>query len=453
MHTGPRSTVAKALRSRYYWPTMYTDARKLIRECSSCQVHRPVPRNLQQDLTPITSLWPFYKWGIDIAGPFPEGLGEIISDNGKQFRDNPFKDWCEKLCICQCFAFVKHPQASGLIERANKSLVINSNGREGACRGKGSGEGRCGDSGSRDAGGGCRSPIPGASVMDNQAHRAPRLMLLSPQHAGFGDLKLKYKIMSPKTVDHTFGAPQDALKDQGYFDSGCSRHMTGNISYLTDFKEHDKGYVAFGRGAKGGKITGKGTIRTECFVQSPNFKLPVESQVLLKVPRKNNMYSFDMKNIVSKKDLTCLLAKATNNESMLWHRGLVFLALPTATALNFSRLRHASRFYISVAVVPNLPMVTSLVSATPEHKSCAPADSITGLNVCTIGALKRFVISSDSSHHSSTHASEAEGDSFIRSDVVPPVTTETVVTSHAADIPPVPKMGVKVTSPVRASLF
>nr|GFB82225.1 hypothetical protein [Tanacetum cinerariifolium] len=35
------------------------------------------------------------------------------------------------------------------------------------------------------------------------------------------------------------GAPQDALKDQGYFDSGCSRHMTGNISYLTDFKEHD----------------------------------------------------------------------------------------------------------------------------------------------------------------------------------------------------------------------
>nr|GEY65553.1 hypothetical protein [Tanacetum cinerariifolium] len=58
------------------------------------------------------------------------------------------------------------------------------------------------------------------------------------------------------------GAPQDALKDYGCFDSGCSRHMTGNISYLTDFKEHDRGYVAFGGGAKGGKITGKGTIRT-----------------------------------------------------------------------------------------------------------------------------------------------------------------------------------------------
>nr|GEV33037.1 hypothetical protein [Tanacetum cinerariifolium] len=58
------------------------------------------------------------------------------------------------------------------------------------------------------------------------------------------------------------GAPQDALKDQGYFDSGCSRHITGNISYLTNFKEHDGGNVAFGGGAKGGKITGKGTIRT-----------------------------------------------------------------------------------------------------------------------------------------------------------------------------------------------
>ncbi|GJV03618.1 reverse transcriptase domain-containing protein [Tanacetum coccineum] len=48
--------------------------------------------------------------------------GEIISNNGKQFRDNPFKDWCEKLCIRQCFASVKHPQANRLVERANRSL-------------------------------------------------------------------------------------------------------------------------------------------------------------------------------------------------------------------------------------------------------------------------------------------------------------------------------------------
>nr|GEV17740.1 reverse transcriptase domain-containing protein [Tanacetum cinerariifolium] len=47
---------------------------------------------------------------------------EIISDNGKQFRDNPFKDWCEKLCVRQHFSYVKHSQTNGLVERANRSL-------------------------------------------------------------------------------------------------------------------------------------------------------------------------------------------------------------------------------------------------------------------------------------------------------------------------------------------
>ncbi|GJS65738.1 ribonuclease H-like domain-containing protein [Tanacetum coccineum] len=56
------------------------------------------------------------------------------------------------------------------------------------------------------------------------------------------------------------GHPQQ--EDQGYVDSGCSRHMTGNMSYLLDFKEFDGGYVTFGGGAKGGRITGKGTLKT-----------------------------------------------------------------------------------------------------------------------------------------------------------------------------------------------
>ncbi|GJY89915.1 reverse transcriptase domain-containing protein [Tanacetum coccineum] len=47
---------------------------------------------------------------------------EIISDNVKQFQDDPFKDWCEKLCIRQHFTSVKHPQTNGLVERANRSL-------------------------------------------------------------------------------------------------------------------------------------------------------------------------------------------------------------------------------------------------------------------------------------------------------------------------------------------
>ncbi|GKA16931.1 ribonuclease H-like domain-containing protein, partial [Tanacetum coccineum] len=51
-------------------------------------------------------------------------------------------------------------------------------------------------------------------------------------------------------------------EDQGYVDSGCSRHMTGNMSYLSDFKEFDRGYVTFGGGTRGGRITGKGTLKT-----------------------------------------------------------------------------------------------------------------------------------------------------------------------------------------------
>ncbi|GJY22401.1 ribonuclease H-like domain-containing protein, partial [Tanacetum coccineum] len=54
------------------------------------------------------------------------------------------------------------------------------------------------------------------------------------------------------------GNPQMDLQDQRVIDSGCSSHMTGNMSYLTDYKEIDKGYVAFGENPKGKKITGKG---------------------------------------------------------------------------------------------------------------------------------------------------------------------------------------------------
>ncbi|GKE49747.1 hypothetical protein Tco_1481005, partial [Tanacetum coccineum] len=74
---------------------------------------------------------------------------------------------------------------------------------------------------------------------------------------------------------------------------------------------------------------------TGCFVLSPDFKLPDESQVLLIVPRKNNMYSVDLKNIVPKECLTCLVAKDTLDESMLCHRRLghvFFLATKDETS-------------------------------------------------------------------------------------------------------------------------
>nr|GEZ36768.1 putative ribonuclease H-like domain-containing protein [Tanacetum cinerariifolium] len=55
------------------------------------------------------------------------------------------------------------------------------------------------------------------------------------------------------------GNPQMDLQDQGVIDSGCLRHMTRNMSYLTDYKEIARGYVAFRGNLKREKITGKAT--------------------------------------------------------------------------------------------------------------------------------------------------------------------------------------------------
>nr|GEZ28045.1 ribonuclease H-like domain-containing protein [Tanacetum cinerariifolium] len=183
---------------------------------------------------------------------------------------------------------------------------------------------------------------------------------------------LKISNSPPKVtaVKASVGNPQHALKDKGVIDSGCSRYMTGNMSYLSDFEELNGGYVAFGGNPKGGKISGKGKIRTctldfddvffvkelkfnlfsvsqmcdkknsvlftntECLVLSPDFKLPNESQVLLRVPRENNMYNVNLKNIVPSGDLTCLFAKATLDESNLWHRRLGHINFKTINKLN-----------------------------------------------------------------------------------------------------------------------
>nr|GEV68526.1 ribonuclease H-like domain-containing protein [Tanacetum cinerariifolium] len=167
----------------------------------------------------------------------------------------------------------------------------------------------------------------------------------------------------------TWGNPQQALKDKGVIDSGCSRHMTGNMSYLSDFEELNGGYVAFGGNPKGGKITEKGKIKTEkldfedvyfvkelkfnlfsvsqmcdkknnvlftdteCLVLSSDFKLPDASHVLLRVPRENNMYNVNLRNIVPSGDLTCLFAKATLDESNLSHRRLGHVNFKTINKL------------------------------------------------------------------------------------------------------------------------
>nr|GEU66610.1 hypothetical protein [Tanacetum cinerariifolium] len=181
-----------------------------------------------------------------------------------------------------------------------------------------------------------------------------------------------YALMAFSSSSSSFdndGNQQYALKDKGVIDSGCSRHMTGNMSYLSDFEELNGGYVTFGGNPKGGKIYDKGKIKTgkldfddvyfvkelkfnffsvsqmcdkknsvfftdtECLVLSPDFKLSNESQVPLRVPRENNMYNVNLKHIVPSGDLTCLFAKATLDESNLWHRRLGHINFKTMNKL------------------------------------------------------------------------------------------------------------------------
>nr|GEX41725.1 hypothetical protein [Tanacetum cinerariifolium] len=100
--------------------------------------------------------------------------------------------------------------------------------------------------------------------------------------------------------------PQQDLKDKGVINNRCSRHMTGNISYLIDYEEIDGVFVSIG-GTKFNLFNvsqicdKKNSVLftdTACVVLPPDFKLTDKSHVLLKVPRKDNMYSVDLKNVV-----------------------------------------------------------------------------------------------------------------------------------------------------------
>nr|GFA29228.1 putative ribonuclease H-like domain-containing protein [Tanacetum cinerariifolium] len=124
-------------------------------------------------------------------------------------------------------------------------------------------------------------------------------------------------------------------QEKGVIDSICSRHTNRNMSYLFDYEEIDGGYVAFRGDPKGGKIISKCKISTdtECVVLSPDSKLLYETQVLLRVPRKNNIYSVDLKNVAPLGGLTCLFAKATLDESYLWHRRLGHINFKTINKL------------------------------------------------------------------------------------------------------------------------
>ncbi|GKD96562.1 putative ribonuclease H-like domain-containing protein, partial [Tanacetum coccineum] len=170
-------------------------------------------------------------------------------------------------------------------------------------------------------------------------------------------------------------------RDLGIVDSGCSRSMTGNKEKLDDFVKIVGGTVTFGGGD--GKITGKGTIRTsklnfenvyyveelqnfnlfsvsqicdtknkvlftdkECLVLSKEFQLPENSQVVLRIPRRHNLYCFNLSDIQPERDVTCLLAKASLEESTKWHRRMAHV--------NFKNMNKLAKHGLAVTTVSTI---------------------------------------------------------------------------------------------------
>ncbi|CAL2230563.1 unnamed protein product [Prunus armeniaca] len=164
-HSGSRSLAHKVFRQGYFWPTLHQDANTLVRKCDKCQRFGIVPHIPAEPLSPIVSPWPFAQWGLDLIGPMPEGKGQvkyvvvavdyftkwveakalatitatriedfiwtniccrfgipyaIVTDNGRQFDLEVFREFCTRLKINLFFASSAHPQSNGQVEAMNK---------------------------------------------------------------------------------------------------------------------------------------------------------------------------------------------------------------------------------------------------------------------------------------------------------------------------------------------
>ena len=151
-HLGARSLVHKLIRAGYYWPTMLKDTQAYVKACYKCQRFSNLIRQPSEALTPMTAPWPFVQWGLDIIGPFPTALRQLkflvgidyftkwveaeplatiteksirtfvwrniicrygiprvlVYDNGKQFDNGAFRDFCSELGIKNHYSSPAH---------------------------------------------------------------------------------------------------------------------------------------------------------------------------------------------------------------------------------------------------------------------------------------------------------------------------------------------------------
>ena len=167
-HLGAKSLIHKVVCAGYYWPTIQADAKAYVKVCDQCQRFSNIPRQPSEYLTPMMAPWPFTQWGLDILGPFLVGTRQmkflvvridyftkwveaepltsitqhnvknfvwksilckfrvprvLVSNNGRQFDNTLFKDFCEHFGIQNHYSSPAHPQVNGQAEVANRSLL------------------------------------------------------------------------------------------------------------------------------------------------------------------------------------------------------------------------------------------------------------------------------------------------------------------------------------------
>ncbi|XP_022841838.1 uncharacterized protein LOC111365514 [Olea europaea var. sylvestris] len=170
-HQGARALAYKLIRYGYHWPTIKKDAAEYVKRCDKCQrfgnaIHVPI-----EELTSIHYSAPFEQWGVDILRPFPMARGQLkfvvvtveyftkwveaklrsfvwksivcrfgipkvlITDNGRQFDNSQFRNFCVNLGIDHCLTSVSHPQSNGLAEVTNRIILQDLRIRIGNARG------------------------------------------------------------------------------------------------------------------------------------------------------------------------------------------------------------------------------------------------------------------------------------------------------------------------------
>ena len=166
-HIRARTLAAKTLRQGYYWPTMLKDATELVKKCKICQEHAQISHLPFEPMASIISPWPFQQWWLNILGPLPIEKGQckfivvevdyftkwaeaeplatitkhkvcnfvwrsiicrygipkaLVSDNGKQFDNPKFINFCPELGIKNYYSSLAHPQSNRQAEVTIRTL-------------------------------------------------------------------------------------------------------------------------------------------------------------------------------------------------------------------------------------------------------------------------------------------------------------------------------------------